>query len=334
MIVRAAAAAAALAFLASCGKQNPEPGRERMPAIGFGDASVAEAGAAETKAGEKSFGRDFVVCAIKDVESGKQFVFPGFNVRYQNPGYSYIFGDQTVKYWDTDASGYAFWGFAPAGKADVSLSDMDALSVGLAPGEALQFHYSEVEDVRPSAFGREVQLKFARLGSRVRFGFYETLAKMGVKELEFSVGGNFYGSARYLMSARGLSVHSSTASHSIAVPLLPGPVQADRTQLAEGRDMTSWIPVLPLTDSGLTITIESCVFTQDGSSRTIHLVDPITVPVPQEYCWWGTNRDYTYIFQISSVKEDFDQIIFSFDRQIVRDWEDNGAEGIYDFQPE
>lgn len=333
MIVRAAAAAAALAFLASCGKQNPQPGLEQMLAIGFGDASVAEAGAAGTKAGEKSFGRDFVVCAIKDVESGKQFVFPGFNVRYQNPGYSYIFGDQTVKYWDTAASGYVFWGYSPAAKADVSLSDMDAVSVELTPGEGIGFFYSELEDVRPSAFGREVQLKFSRLGSRVRFGFYETLAKMGVKELEFSVSGNFHGSARFRMSSQGLSVHSSTASHSIAVPLLPGPVQADKTQLAEGRDITSWIPVLPLTDTGLAITIESCTFTQDGSSRTMQLVDPITVPVPQEYCWWGPNRDYTYIFQISSVKEDFDHIIFSFDRQIVRDWEDNGAEGIYDFQP-
>lgn len=331
-IIKAAAIAAALAALVCCGKQLHQPQMQET-AIGFGTATVAGTGAAGAKAGENNFGRDFVVCAVKDASSGKQFVFPGYTVRYENPGYNYIIGSQTVKYWDPQASGYAFWGFSPESKATVIPDDMAAVSVEMLPQEAQSFYFSDVNNVVPSAYGNDVQLSFNRLGSRVRFGFYETLVGMGVKELSFSVSGDFLEKASYSLSAQGISLVSSTLASGVAVPTLPGPIQSGSSQLAEGRDLTAWIPVLPMASTGMSLTIESCIFTQDGTGRTMHLVNPIKVSIPQEYTYLAPNREYSFIFQISSVEEDFDHIIFGFQEAIVRDWADNGAEGTYDFIP-
>lgn len=328
-----AAAAVALAMLSGCAKQEPTVAEEFLP-IGFGSATLAGTQTSGTKAGGADFGRDFVVCGIKTLGSGeKQFVFPGYEVRYQNQSYDYISASQTVRYWDALASSYTFWGYSPKEKAEVLLSDEVALTDELTPSGAQNFHYSDVETVQPSDFGKPVCLRFGRLASMVRFGFYETLDGMGIKDLAFSVSGHFLAKASYLLSAQGISLKSSTAAQSLTVNPLPGPLQSGNTPTTEGKDVTAWQPVLPLVDTDLTVTIESCTFTKDGSDRTLQLVNPITVAIPQEYSHWDPNRDYTYIFKISTVDEDFNQIIFSFDHQIIRDWVDNGAETIYDFQP-
>lgn len=333
MIVKAAATAAAFAVLTCCQKQ-AEPERAwSNPAISFGSACAAGADAAITKAGVSPFGRDFVVCGVKDIDDRHQFVFPGYEVRYQNPEYSYEFGSQTVKYWDGSASAYHFWGYAPKTMATVAESEMEAFTSSLSAAQAQTFFYSDVNSVEPQDFGEKVVLSFNRLASRVRFGFYERLEGMGVKDIVFSVSGQFMEKASYRLTAQGIDLNVSTPANSMVVPVLPGPVQTDRSQLLQGRDLTGWIPVLPLIDSELTVTIESCTFTQDGSAKTMELIEPIQVSVPERYRCWDTNMDYTYIFQISNVQEDFNHIIFSFDQAIVLDWVDNGAEGTYDFQP-
>lgn len=333
MIVKAAATAAAFAVLTCCQKPAQKEDAWSNPAICFGGSSAAGADAAITKAGEKSFGRDFVVCGIKNIGGDRQFVFPGYEVRYQNPGYSYEFGSQTVRYWDTAAPSYRFWGFAPKSMAAVLEDEMDSITSDLTPAQALLFHYSDVETVARQDFGQTVVLHFARLGSRIRFGFYERLEGMGVKDLVFSVSGKFMTKARYRLSSSGLTLVSSTRTNTVTVPELPGPIQTDKALLQKGRDLTDWIPVLPLASSELSITIESCTFTKDGAADTMDLVDPITVDVPERYRYLDPNRDYSFFFQIANVSEDFDHIIFRFDQAIVVDWVDNGAEGIYDFQP-
>lgn len=217
--------------------------------------------------------------------------------------------------------------------ATVDEGEMEVCTSSLSVEQALQFYYSDVNIIGTEKFGETVVLSFNRLGSRIRFGFYERLEGMGVKDLVFSVSGKFMTKAQYRLSDQGITLVGSTESSSMDVPSLPGPIQADKSNLLEGRDVTGWIPVLPMKDSELSITIESCTFTQDNTANTMVLVEPIMVPVPERYRYWDTNKDYSYIFQISNVQEDFNHIIFSFDQQIVRDWVDNGAEGIYDFQP-
>lgn len=102
MIVKAVATAAAFAVLTCCQKQ-AEPDKA-LNAIGFGSVCAAEPDAANTKSGVSNFGRDFIVCGIKDLEGDQYFVFPGYEVRYNNPDYSYEFGAQTIRYWDPAAS--------------------------------------------------------------------------------------------------------------------------------------------------------------------------------------------------------------------------------------
>lgn len=329
-----AAAAAALAVLSGCSKLDPVPAEGDSLPIGFGSATIAGVEASDTKAGGSDFGRDFVVCGIKTLSPGEQqFVFPGYEVKYHDHSYDYVFGSQSVRYWDPSASSYTFWGFSPKDKAEVLISDETVLTEELTASDAQTFNYSDVKTVLPSDFGNQVCLSFGRLGSRVRFGFYETLDGMGIKDLNYSVSGHFLASACYLLSSQGISLESSTMDQDLTVQPLPGPLQSGRNTLTEGKDVSVWQPVLPLVDTDITVTIESCTFTKDGSDRTLSLVEPIVVKVPQNYCHWDPNKDYTYVFQISSVDEDFNHIIFSFDQQIIRDWIDNGAETIYDFQP-
>lgn len=332
-MIKAAAMAAALAASVCCGKQLQQP-QLQDTAIGFGAATAAGSGPAVSKAGESGFGRDFAVCGVKSTSSGKQFIFPGYTVRYENQAYNYVFGTQTVRYWDVQASGYSFWGYSPVSKASVIPSYLAAISAEMLPQDAQDFYYSDVNDVAPSAYGKQVKLSFNRLGSRVRFGFYETLAGMGVTELVFSVKGQFNAKARYRLSAQGISLETSVKEQEISVPTLPGPIQSGSSLLTEGRDITAWIPVLPMASTGMSLTIESCIFTLDGDpSQTMHLVNPIEVSIPQEYTNLLPNKDYSFIFQISSVEEDFNHIIFGFQGAIVSDWADNGAEGTYDFIP-
>ena len=325
-----AATAVALALLSGCTKQNPAPVAGESLPIGFGSATLAGTEAFGTKAGGSDFGQDFVVCGIKTLSPGEnQFVFPGYKVKYQDHTYEYISGSQTVRYWDPSASSYTFWGFSPTNKAEVLLSDETALTDEMTPSGAQSFYYADVKTVLPSAFGNQVCMSFGKIGSKVRFGFYETLDGMGIKNLSFSVIGHFLTKARYILSSQGIALESSSMDDKLTVDPLMCTLQSGHGEPT----VTAWQPVLPLVDTDITVTIESCTFTKDGSDKTMPLVNPITVRVPQEYSHWNPNREYTYVFQISSVDEDFNQIIFSFDHQIIQDWVDNGAETIYDFQP-
>lgn len=63
---------------------------------------------------------DFTVYGYKTVDNITQLVFNGYNVKYtpnsantsqdNTHNYSYVQGDQTIKYWDFGASEYHFWG--------------------------------------------------------------------------------------------------------------------------------------------------------------------------------------------------------------------------------
>lgn len=333
MIARAAAVAAALAVLSACTKQDPAPESGDGLPIGFGSATVAGTEAA-TKAGGVDFGRDFVICGIKTIGSGEQpFVFPGYEVRYHDHSYDYVFGTQSIRYWDTSASSYAFWGYSPKDKAEILISHQTAITSVFTPAQAQEFYYSDVENVLKADYGKQVCMKFGRLGSRVRFGFYETIEGIGISDITFSVSGNFLTTARYTLSAHGVSLSSSAVDHALSASSLPGPLASEKNAMATGRDITAWQPVLPLVDTDITFTIESCTFSQEGSTKTLPLVEPIAIHIPQGYNYWEPNKDYTYVFKISAVNQDFNQIIFGFDGQIIRDWVDNGAETIYDFQP-
>lgn len=115
-------------------------------------------------------------------------------------GYSYYtcqtIADQTIKYWDYNASRYVFWG---AGRADLvtgftgdnpykvtfpNLQEADLTS----PSRVI--YYSQPKVVEKHLYRQPVQLEFRRFLSRIRFGFYETIPGYAVKDVRFYTAGS------------------------------------------------------------------------------------------------------------------------------------------------
>lgn len=127
--------------------------------------------------------------------SGLQTVIDGYTVTYRpnsagtttanTDDWEYVGGDQTVKYWDLDATSYRFFGYAPAASdaASVSASATRALlSVRIAPAAAdpttpdeesspyiSRMWFSNNSAGTEPAYLEAVRMQFVKPLSRVRF---------------------------------------------------------------------------------------------------------------------------------------------------------------------
>ena len=112
---------------------------------------------------------------------------------------------QTIKYWDYSAAQYDFLAFSTGTYAAVSGSSTGAGNIGVTamkygtdlaskvaytfdiPSEdALASTYiSDITKVEKTDYGKEVQLRFKNLGSKVRVALYETIPGYSVKDVQF-----------------------------------------------------------------------------------------------------------------------------------------------------
>lgn len=113
---------------------------------------------------------------------------------------------QTIKYWDFSADQYDFLAFSTGTYKAVATTSSAANEVGVTamkygadlassgvaytfdiPSEnALsQVYISDITEVPQTDFGKEVQLKFKSLGSKVRVALYETVPGYSVKDVNF-----------------------------------------------------------------------------------------------------------------------------------------------------
>lgn len=113
---------------------------------------------------------------------------------------------QTIKYWDYNADQYDFLAFSTgtfkakitttpsAGEIGVTAMKYGANLAGSGvaytfylPSEAAlaQAYISDITEVPQANFGKEVQLKFKSLGSKVRVALYETVPGYSVKDVKF-----------------------------------------------------------------------------------------------------------------------------------------------------
>lgn len=326
--------------LVSCHKQEVSGGMQNGGVIGFGGGRAIEEEAG-SKAGYRAFGRDFMVFGTKHTaKDGSMTVFPWYSVRYTSGEYTYLYpgSEQSVKYWDPEATSYSFHAYS--GVQAVTDGEKGTAAFGrLDAAKAQNVFYTGKQTIQKAQFDNEVVMVFERLGARVRFGFYETVPDVGVKDLEMKVSGNFVQSASYSFSADGIVSSEATGATKIDTPVLRGPLGKSSTEMTEQNaehngNITPWIAALPCADTALEIIVSKLIVTDDSDvSQTLELAESIKVNVPQEYCRWESNKEYTYIFKITNLQEEFNQIRFAFDRQIVKDWTDNGAEVIYDFIP-
>jgi len=117
------------------------------------------------------------------------------------------YSTQTIKYWDYSTEQYDFWAFSTGTyKAVSSTTPSDAsqeigvtksvygsdLAGGTAytfylPSEtALQNAYiTDITEVKQGNYGKEVQLQFKNLGSKIRVALYETVPGYSVKDVKF-----------------------------------------------------------------------------------------------------------------------------------------------------
>jgi hypothetical protein len=124
------------------------------------------------------------------------------------PKLSSITGDQTVKYWDYSAPQYDFFAFSTGNRQPVkSLTPGDitaatqvgvtsmtygadvkttAYSFYIPTEEALkQVYITDITEVAKASYGKEVQLRFKNLGSKIRIALYETVPGYAVSDVKF-----------------------------------------------------------------------------------------------------------------------------------------------------
>ncbi|MCR5820015.1 MAG: hypothetical protein K6F94_03575 [Bacteroidaceae bacterium] len=138
---------------------------------------------------------------------------------------------QTIKYWDYSAAQYDFLAFSTGTFKAVKGASTAADNIGVTkmlygtglassavaytfsiPSvNALKSTYiSDITEVAPANYGKEVQLKFKNLGSKVRIALYETVPGYSVKDVKF-----------YQADALDLSGSSTTTAALISASSLP-----------------------------------------------------------------------------------------------------------------
>lgn len=114
---------------------------------------------------------------------------------------------QTIKFWDYSAAQYDFLAFSTGtykakkdktnpGEGEIGVTEMKYGTALASSGVAYTFtlpsedalsnvYISDITEVLPANYGKEVQLKFKNLGSKVRVALYETVPGYSVKDVKF-----------------------------------------------------------------------------------------------------------------------------------------------------
>lgn len=159
-------------------------------------ASVAADQESMTRADGPTLGKDFVVYGYKKVGGEEQTVFNGYTVKYlagsantsqdNTHSYYYVYGEQTLKYWDFAAAEYHFWG-AWGKTSDCATFSGDKHNILTIPNVPLRVGEPAPEDdvLFSSLYERRpvstdvVQLSFKRPYAQLRVQFYTSEPLVG-----------------------------------------------------------------------------------------------------------------------------------------------------------
>lgn len=121
------------------------------------------------------------------------------------PKLSSITGAQTIKYWDYSAPQYDFFAFSTGSKTPVNgtptsgqvgVTSMKYGASLASGGTAYTFsildeaslkevYITDITEVLKANYGKEVQLRFKNLGSKIRIALYETIPGYSVSDVKF-----------------------------------------------------------------------------------------------------------------------------------------------------
>lgn len=245
---------------------------------------------------------------------------------------------QTMKYWDYSTSSYDFIAYSTGAAteigadADVAEGKVKVVAINHATKATSAFtltgsvndlagcYIADLVTVGKANYGKEVQLTFRSLSSKIRIGLYETIPGYSVKDVKFykahptTLGtgsettpyliGSFSTSSSVIVSYNGTTakVTPSGDSHADYASFGSFPSGAIGTSSSEttfAGTSPYYQTVLPNDGTGaLELAVDYTLESVDGSGEIIKIYGA-TARVPAAYTKWQANYAYTYIFKIS-----------------------------------
>jgi len=105
-----------------------------------------------------------------------------------------LVADQTIKYWDTNASSYYFQAWSDLNATKITISDIgkNTMTLTASPTQLANFWISDLKEGAPASFtSNVVQFTFRKAATKVRLGIYETVPGYHVRNLKFKyIDGN------------------------------------------------------------------------------------------------------------------------------------------------
>lgn len=307
-------------------------GQEEQSPIAF--ASVAADQESMTRADGTPLGKDFVVYGYKKVGGEEQTVFNGYTVKYQagsantsqdnTHSYYYVYGEQTLKYWDFAAAEYHFWG-AWRKTSDCATFSGEKHNILTIPSVPLRVGEPAPEDdvLFSSLYERRpvstdvVQLSFKRPYAQLRVQFYTSEPLVGddkvlLTNISFApdpdasdlLVNKIYAKGEVLVTYPLTDQCTGNEHEKVTVTGLSNPQDnlqfKDVTLTAD--NMTSANAVTaPVDDSGASFYYPLPMGELNPAFTMTASVDDEekTAVVPAAYMQWKANYVYTYIFKIT-----------------------------------
>jgi len=253
---------------------------------------------------------------------------------------------QTVKYWDYSTTSYDFIAYSTGAATEVSgtpsAGQVQVVAIDHANKGTLAYsltgaktdlkgcYIADLVTVNKADYGKEVQLAFRSLSSKVRMAIYETVPGYSVKDVKFytqdvdpiklgidprtsaattstaALIGSFANAGTYQVKFDGsvahIAVTSGTNDAYATFGTFPataiGTTSAAATY-APGELTNNYSQVLPNENGGvLELAVDYTLISDDGSDEEIKVYGA-TAYVPVMYSKWLANYAYTYIFKIS-----------------------------------
>ena len=243
---------------------------------------------------------------------------------------------QTVKYWDYSTTSYDFIAYSTGAATEVSgeptagqvkVTAIDHANKGTAAftltgasNDLAGCYIADLVTVNKANYGKEVQLTFHSIASKVRIGLYETIPGYSVKNVKFyqahptTLGtgsgttpyliGSFTSSNSFVVSYSGNTAQVTPGGNTTANYASFGsfPSSAIGTTSAEttfAGTSPYYQPMMPNAGTGaLELAVDYTLESEDGSGEIINVYGA-TARIPAAYTKWLPNYAYTYIFKIS-----------------------------------
>ena len=254
--------------------------------------------------------------------------------------------EQSIKYWDYSTTSYDFIAYSTGAATEVSTTpsagQVQVVAIDHANKGTLAYslvgskadlkgcYIADLVTVNKADYGKEVQLAFRSLSSKVRMAIYETVPGYSVKNVKFytqnvdptklgtdprtsaattstaALIGSFANAGTYQVKFDGsvahIAVTSGTNDDYATFGTFPttaiGKSSAAPTY-APGELANNYSQVLPNENGGvLELAVDYTLISDDGSGEEINVYGA-TAYVPVTYSKWLANYAYTYIFKIS-----------------------------------